>query len=157
MNTIQLRGDWRKLNHIAKKLGDTSDFAKNELIAELAEEVRESVHEVVNSSPPPRNAESTIVRKGFDNPMYETGGFMEDDSIIAQPFLEGRKISYIIKGNPYMTHERSDETYDDILAINSLGGGNVPSRDIFDIAYDRKREEIRRTCIMKLKEHIGGD
>lgn len=154
MSGIHLRGDWRKLNPMAKKLGDTSDYFKNELIAELAEEVREALVDVVSSHPDPDNADSTVNRKGFNAPMEETGTLTNNsDAIVATPLEEGRKVGYIIEGNPNMMHRRTGVPYSDIIAINSLGGGSTPSRDLLDIAYDRKREEIKRHCIMKVKEH----
>lgn len=152
MSGIQLKGDWRKLNHIAKNLGDTSDNFKNELIADLAEGVRQSLYQVVNSSPPPRNADSTVKNKGFDNPMMETGGFMDDDSIVATPYQDGKKVGYIVQGNPNMNHERSDTTYDEIVLINSEGGGNVPGRDLLEIAFDMNRGEIERKCLTRIAE-----
>lgn len=153
MSAIHLRGDWRKLNHIARKLGDTSDYCKNELIQELAEDVKQTLYEVVNSSPNPRNTDSTVRRKGFNNPMFETGGFQEGDSIVATPYREGRKVSYCVQGNPNKIHDRTGESYDDIVSINSEGGENTPSRDLLEIAYDLKRDDIRNKCIVRVREH----
>lgn len=153
MNNITLRGDWRKLNPIAKKLGDTSDYFKNELMSELAEEVRTALHEVVNSLPPPSNASSTVERKGFNAPLYETGGMEDDESVVATPYIEGRKVSYIIQGNSEILHSRTGTSYEDILGINEEGGGNVPGRFAIEIAYDRKSEDIKRLCINRLREY----
>lgn len=152
MSGIQLKGDWRKLNHIAKRLGDCTDEFKNELITELAEDVRQSLHEVINSSPPPANAERTIQNKGFDTPMMETGHFMDDNSVVASPYIDGKKIGYIIQGNPEMNHERSEVSYDELVVINTEGGGNTPGRDLLDIAFDRKRSEIEHKCLTRIVE-----
>src|SRR3712207_9203356 len=63
---------------------------------ELAQEIKEALHETVNSAPSPRNAESTVKKKGFDNPLLETGGFMSNDSIVIERVKESnREATYL--------------------------------------------------------------
>jgi hypothetical protein len=155
-NNIRLVGDWRKLRHKFDRLSDLGQYMADQAIRELAEDVREALHEEVNSSPPPPNAPSTEKRKGHNIPLLETGGFMEEDSIIVEEMDAGDRTAYIIKGNPTKTHERSGESYETILGILNEGTPTIPSRPVIDITYDRMKNEIEALAIKKAKDYYNG-
>lgn len=153
---IQLVGDWRKLRHKFDRLSDLGQYMADQAIREIAEDVREALHEEVNSSPPPPNAPSTEKRKGHNTPLLETGGFMEEDSIeIAEINLKDRT-AYIVKGNSKKIHERSGESYETILGILNEGTPTIPSRPVIDITYDRMRSRIEALAIKKAKDYYNG-
>src|SRR3712207_8004763 len=81
---VTLTGDWRKLRHRFNRLSQFGQRGATHELYELAQEIKEALHETVNSAPSPRNAESTVKKKGFDNPLLETGGFMSNDSIVIE-------------------------------------------------------------------------
>lgn len=153
---IELRGDWRKLRYKFDRLSDLGQYMADQAIREIAEDVREALHEGVNSSPPPPNAPSTEKRKGHNIPLLETGGFMEEDSIIVEEMDAGDRTAYIIKGNPTKTHERSGESYETILGILNEGTPTIPSRPVIDITYDRMKNEIEALAIKKAKDYYSG-
>ena len=152
---IELRGDWRKLRHKFDRLSDLGQYMADQAIREIAEDVREALHEEVNSSPPPPNAPSTEKRKGHNTPLLETGGFMEDDSIIVEDMDMGDRTAYIVKGNPRKTHERSGKNYETILGILNEGTPKIPSRPVIDITYDRMKNEIEALAIKKARDYYG--
>ena len=154
-NNIRLVGDWRKLRHKFDRLSDLGQYMADQAIRELAEDVRKALHEEVNSSPPPPNAPSTEKRKGHNTPFLETGGFMEEDSIIVEEMGAGDRTAYIIKGNPTKTHERSGESYETILGILNEGTSTIPSRPVIDITYDRMKNEIEALTIKKVKDYYN--
>ena len=155
-NNIRLVGDWRKLRHKFDRLSDLGQYMADQAIRELAEDVREALHEEVNSSPPPPNAPSTEKRKGHNTPLLETGGFMDDDSIIIEEMDAGDRTAYIVKGNPTKTHGRSGESYETILGILNEGTSKIPSRPVIDITYDRMRSRIEALTIKKAKDYYNG-
>ncbi len=152
---IELRGDWRKLRYKFDRLSDLGQYMADQAIREIAEDVREALHEEVNSSPPPPNAPSTEKRKGHNTPFLETGGFMDDDSIIVEEMDAGDRTAYIVKGNPTKTHERSGESYETILGILNVGTSTIPSRPVIDITYDRMKNEIEALAIKKAKDYYN--
>lgn len=151
---IQLRGDWRKLRHKFDRLSDLGQHMADEALQELAELVRDTLHETVNSAPPPPNADTTVKRKGFNYPLRELGGFAQDNSIVIDEIRESDRTTYVVKGNPHKTHERSKKTYDDVLGIVSEGGGNVPSRNVIEIAYDRRKNEVKALAVTQARKHL---
>jgi hypothetical protein len=151
---IVLKGDWRKLRH---KFGSYCEAPLNEvrdLLEEVAEDFKEALHEVVNSSPPPSNAPATVLRKGFDNPLMETGGFMDEDSIVVTPYFDKGRRAFLVHGNPDLVHTRSKLTYEDIVVISEEGGGKVPPREVLTKAYAKHSEEAKKHIISKLNEHL---
>ena len=155
-NNIRLVGDWRKLRHKFDRLSDLGQYMADQAIREIAKDVREALHEEVNSSPPPPNAPSTEKRKGHNTPLLETGGFMEDDSIVVEEMDAGDRTAYIVKGNPNKSHKRSEENYETILGILNEGTSIIPSRPVIDITYDRKKKEIEALTIKKAKDYYNG-
>ena len=155
-NNIRLVGDWRKLRHKFDRLSDLGQYMADQAIREIAEDVREALHEEVNSSPPPPNAPSTEKRKGHNTPLLETGGFMEDDAIIVEDMDMGDRTAYIVKGNPRKTHERSGKNYETILGILNEGTSTIPSRPVIDITYDRMKNEIEALAIKKARDYCNG-
>lgn len=153
---IELRGDWRKLRHKFDRLSDLGQYMADQAIREIAEDVREALHEEVNSSPPPPNAPSTEKRKGHNIPLLETGGFTEDDSIVVEEMDAGDRTAYFVKGNPNKSHERSGENYETILGILNEGTPTIPSRPVIDITYDRMKNEIEALAIKKAKDYYNG-
>lgn len=152
-NHIQLVGDWRKLRHKFDRLSDLGKYMADQAIREIADNVRDALYEEVNSSPPPPNAPSTEKRKGHSTPFLETGGFMDDDSIIVEGIDAGDRTAYFVKGNPRKTHERSGENYETILGILNEGTPMIPSRPVIDITYDRMRGEIEALTIKKARDY----
>jgi len=155
-NNIRLVGDWRKLRHKFDRLSDLGQYMADQAIREIAEDVREALHEEVNSSPPPPNAPSTEKRKGHNTPLLETVGFMEDDSIVVEEMGAGDRTAYIVKGNPNKSHKRSGENYETILGILNEGTSTIPSRPVIDITYDRMKNEIEALAIKKAKDYYNG-
>lgn len=153
---IQLQGDWRKLRHKFERHTRAGEYLAEITMGELAEFTRATLHEVVNSSPAPPNAPKTIRNKGFDNPMLELGGFMRDDSIVVKEDKTSRETVFNVLGNPDMTHKRSKETYDQILFINSEGGGKTPNRDIIPIAFNLCEPEIKNYARKSLNDWLRG-
>jgi hypothetical protein len=147
---IALTGDWRKLRHKFERYTEVGEMFADEALYDCAELVRETLHQVVNSRPSPKNEESTIKRKGFDASLAETGHMKDDNSItITEQDFDGTK-GYLVGGSPTKTHDRTEETYQDIVMINSEGGGNVPARDMLNIAYDRCRDDIEKLARSKI-------
>lgn len=158
MNNIELRGDWRKLRHKVDRYSRLGEKLSREIMEDLAEEVRLALHEAVNSSPPPPNAESTAKRKRHNTPLLETGGFQEDNSIVVNQAFEGDRITYKVMGNPSKdkdkVHPRTKLSYDKVLGIVNDGGGNIPPRPVVDITYDRMTPKIKKVAVMKVREYL---
>lgn len=154
MNNIELRGDWRKLRHKVDRYSRLGEKLSREIMEDLAEEVRLALHEAVNSSPPPPNAESTAKRKGHNTPLLETGGFQEDNSIVVNQAFEGDRITYKVMGNPDKIHSRTELSYDKVLGIVNDGGGKIPPRPVVDITYDRMTPKIKKVAVMKVREYL---
>lgn len=144
----------RKMTRIARKMSD-------DIIQEMAEETKNKLHEVVNSSPSPMNTEKTEKRKGFNVPLHWTGGMMDEDSIIVKREKDGDKAVYSVQGNPHKKYKRDGKetglTYEDIIAISETGGGVVPAREVLTIAYAEVRQKIERMCISRLNEELVKD
>jgi hypothetical protein len=153
-NGIVLKGDWRKLRHRFGSYCEAPLHEVNELLRDVAEDFKQSLHEVVNSSPPPENKESTVKRKGFNNPLMETGGFMDENSIAVTPYFDNGRRAYLVHGNPDIIHSMSGLTYEDIVVISEVGGGNVPPREVLTKAYAEYSEEAKRHIISKLNEAL---
>lgn len=153
---IQLQGDWRKLRSKFERYTYAGEHMAEVTMGELAEFTRQTLHEVVNSSPPPQNAEKTIRNKGFDNPLMEKGGFMEDDSVVVKEDKSQGETIFTIQGNPEKKHDRSKTTYDQIIAINSSGGGRIPARDMLPIAFNLCEPQIKSYARKSLNDWLRG-
>lgn len=127
---------------------------------DLAIEIRDTVHDFANSSPAPAQAESTMKRKGHGVTFMETGGMMDDDSVIIRDDSHSSNIfkrntqAFQIQGNPDMINQRSKSDYNKILSINAQGSEYIPERDVFEMAYDAKRTQIRRLAVEGFKREI---
>ena len=151
---IRLQGDWRKLRSKFERYTYAGEHMAEVTMAELAEFTREKLHEVVNSSPSPRNAPKTVKNKGFDNPLYETGGFMEDDSIVVLEDKSNGETIFTIQGNPDKENDRSGTTYETIVAVNSSGGGHIPARDMLPIAFNLCEPELKSYARKSLNDWL---
>lgn len=127
-------------------------------LAEIADRVKEELHNVINSSPSPANADSTSKRKGHSTPLLETGGMAQSDSVVVAKdnvSVAGRSYdAYIVKGNPNKTHDRTGTSYEDILGIVDRGDGNIPPREIFTITYNNMRREIESIAVREIKDYL---
>lgn len=153
MASIELRGDWRKLRHKFNRLSTLGQYMADEAIRDIAELVKKELHEAVNSSPPPPNAPSTVRRKGFNDPFKETGGFLSENSIYIDTRRDSDRTAYIVKGNPYFQHDRSEKSYEDILGILDKGSNKIPSRPVVEMTYDRLQREIESLTIKKARDY----
>ena len=153
---ISLRGDWRKLRHKFDRLSDLGQHMADEAMQKIAEKVRDTLHEEVNASPPPPNAESTARRKGHNTPFLETGGMQNDDSIIIDKEEAGDRTAYVVKGNPNKYHERTDTSYEDILGILEFGDGRIPPREVMTKTYNRLEHEIEALAIKEVQDFMKG-
>lgn len=153
---IQLQGDWRKLRSKFERYTYAGEHMAEVTMGELAEFTRQTLHEVVNSSPPPPNAEKTVKNKGFNNPMFETGGMMEDDSVVVLEDKSKGETVFTIQGNPDKKHDRSKENYANIIAINSSGGGKIPARDMLPIAFNLCEPQIKSYARKSLNDWLRG-
>ena len=154
-NGIVLTGDWRKLRHKFERYTALGEMVADEALFECAELVRDTLHEVVNSAPSPANSPKTVKRKGFNYPLSETGAMQDNNSIVVDSYEDvSGTTGYIIKGNPYKTHERSGTEYEDIVYMNSVGGGNLPARDMLGIAYDICRADIEKLTRTKVNDWL---
>lgn len=157
-NGIQLRGDWRKLRHKFDRFSTLGQHMADNALSEIAERVKEELHQVINSSPPPPNTGSTAKRKGHYTPLLESGGMADSDSVVVtrdSVSVAGRSYdAFVVKGNPNKTHERTGTSYEDILGIVHSGGGGIPPREIFTITYDKMRSEIEKVAIREVKDYL---
>lgn len=153
---VVLRGDWRKLNSKFNRMARGAETFLDETLSELADEVKEKLHEVVNSSPAPSNTPLTVAKKGFDAPLMETGGMMGDSIVAERTFVNGNR-AYVVKGNPNMTHPRSGTSYEDIIAIAENGGGTVPARHVLSITYDQLKPQLEATIIRNANKDLLGE
>ena len=153
---IVLTGDWRKLRHKFERYTEVGEMLSDQALYECAELVRDTLHEVVNSAPNPQNSPKTVKRKGFNYPMKETGDMEDNDSIkIYNHYDYTNSVSgYVVQGSRNKYHERSGETYEDIVYWNSVGGGNIPARDMLGIAYDMCRAEIEKITRTKVNDWL---
>ena len=95
---IRLKGDWRKLRHLANELESVKDI-DDTLMPEIADKVKEALEVAVGSNPPPANAESTLRKpyKRGKGTLQETGGF--PDNIIVDETKERNRSVYLIRGS----------------------------------------------------------
>lgn len=158
-NGVKLKGDWRKLRHILGKMTEGRKLLADEILQDLAEEVRQKLHEVVNSEPSPHNAKSTVEKKGFDAPLHWTSvtdgtGMIDDDSIIVEKKYDGDRYMYIIKGNPEKTNSRTGTSYEEIVTIAETGSDKIPPRSVLSITYSEMEGKIKRVCNKRLAEKL---
>lgn len=156
MARVELRGDWRKMRHAFDRMTELGREMADRMMSEVANDVRDELHKTVNSSPPPRNTESTERRKAHDTPLLETGGMQSDDSVVVEKEDSGDRAVYIVKGNPNKTHSRTGTSYEDILGIMEKGSVDIPARHIFSITYDRKKREIEAYAIKQAQDFMKG-
>lgn len=151
---IQLKGDWRKLRRKFERYTYAGEHMAEVTMSELAEKTRQTLHDIVNSSPSPANAPKTIKNKGFDNPLLETGGMMDDDSVVTLTDTSKWETIFTVQGNPDKVHERSKKTYDHIIKINSEGGGNIPAREMLPIAFNLCEPELKSYARKSLNDWL---
>lgn len=153
---IYLKGDWRKLRHKFDRMSDLGQFMADRVLYSVAQQVRDELHQVVNSAPPPPNAPATEKKKGFNYPLRETGGMSQDDSVVITPVKLKDRTAYVVQGNPGKLHERTGKSYQDILTILEEGDGRlIPARHAMEITYDRTKGLVERYAIKSAKEYIS--
>lgn len=153
-NGVTLTGDWRKLRHKFDRYTSLGEMMADDALYECAELVKDTLHKVVNSEPSPSNASQTVRRKGFDAPMYETGGMEESDSIVIDDYSNGSSKGYTVGGNPSKNHIRTGTSYEDIVVINSLGSEDIPARHMLEMAYDICQNDIERLTRKKVNDWL---
>ena len=156
MNGIVLKGDWRKARRIFGNMTDLNKIYADEVIEELAHEVKDKLEEVLDSEPSPSNAPSTVRRKGFDSPLYEKGELQDDSSVIIERDIDKRskKHVYTIKGNPNKYDSRTGLSFEDIVTLAETGGGNVPSREVLTITYNELSSKIEDICLKRFNSEL---
>lgn len=154
-NEIRLKGDWRKLRHLASQLESVKDI-DDTLMPEVANKVKEALEVAVGSNPPPANAESTM-RKSYKQgkgTFQETGGF--PDNIIVDETKERNRSVYLIRGSD-SPHGRARKdtppTYKELLGILATGSPekNIPKRDVLRMAYDMVEGEVKYIVVSNVK------
>jgi hypothetical protein len=149
---VRLVGDWRKLRHRLDRFSEFGEAEADRILYECAEVVKNNMLDFINSEPSPNNAESTIRRKGFDAPLYETGKFREDSDTISISDITFRGAhGYVVGGNPNMYHDRSKSSYENIVLANN------DKYDILSIAYDRSKKEIESIARTSLNNWLFSD
>lgn len=150
--SIQLTGDWRKLRHAYDRLDKMDSSEARDLIRYCAEIVQQSLEEVVTGYLPPSNAQSTVNRKGFDNPMTETGAIASN--IIIKENSKGDSYGFKVQGSS-TAHSRSNTPYEQVFAYNEDGGAKIPGREAMLIAYSRVSGQVQDYCIKRLSHVLG--
>lgn len=144
---IRLKGDWRKLRHLANQFESVKDI-DDTLMPEIASKVKEALEVTIGSNPPPANAESTL-RKSYKRgkgTFQETGAF--PDNIVIDNVKERNRSVYLIRGSDNVQgRNRKDAppTYKELLGILATGcpEKNIPKRDVLRMAYDMVESEIK--------------
>src|SRR3712207_7281194 len=88
---VTLTGDWRKLRHRFNRLSQFGQRGATHELYELAQEIKEALHETVNSAPSPRNAESTVKKKGRSE--EHTFELQSRQYLVCRLLLEKKKIN----------------------------------------------------------------
>lgn len=152
---IRLKGDWRKLRHLANELESVKDI-DDTLMPEVANKVKEALEVAVGSNPPPVNAESTLRKpyKKGKGTFQETGGF--PDNIVVDETKERNRSVYLIRGSdsPQGRDRKGvPPTYKELIGILSTGSPekNIPKRDVLRMAYDMVEGEIKYMIVSNIK------
>ena len=114
----------------------------DQTIAKILEEGMADFHmrikENIFRGEPPPNAPSTIEKKGFDAPLWETGGLFNEVSFSVEPTSIG------LHGEAGILND--DTELHKIAMINELGSqtepGHPPSRPAFRSAYDANSDRV---------------
>ena len=156
MSGIILKGDWRKARRILGNMTEINKAFANDIIEDLAFEVRDKLEEVLDSNPSPSNAPSTIRRKNFDASLYEKGELQEDSSIVIEKDIESKsgKCIYTIKGNPNKYDSRTGLSFEEIVTLSETGGGNVPAREVLTITYSELSSKIEDICLRRFNSEL---
>lgn len=156
MSGIILKGDWRKARRILGNMTELNKAFANEILEDLAFEVKDKLEEVLGSEPSPSNAESTIIRKGFDASLKEKGELQNHSSVVIEKEIDARsnKCVYTIKGNPNKYDSRTGLSFEDIVTISETGGGNVPARDVLTITYSEMEDKIEDICLKRFNSEL---
>lgn len=153
-NGIVLKGDWRRARSMFGKMTEANKILADEILNEMAFEVKDKLTEVLDSSPSPANTASTEKKKGFNDPLHWKGELQEDDSVIVERKWEDNRHRYTIKGNPDKTDERTGSSMEDIITIAEEGGAGVPPRNVLSITYSEMAHKIKGLCIKRLNEEL---
>lgn len=148
---IRLKGDWRKLRHLADKMENVKDL-DDEIMPEIADKVKEALEVVVASSPAPANARSTLEKpyKKGKGSLQETGQFPHN--IVVDDVEERGRTVYIIKGSDSL-QSRTKTSYEDLIGILNEGSfsKNIPARPILKTAYSLVEGEIKYVVVSRFK------
>lgn len=155
-NGVILKGDWRKARRILGNMTELNKTFADDIIKELAYEVRDKLEEVLDSEPSPTNAESTAIRKGFNAPLKEKGELQESTSVVVEEAYTKRdkKNTYIIKGNPHKYDSRTGLSFEDIVTLSEVGGGNIPGREVLTITYSEMKDKIENICLSRFNSEL---
>lgn len=155
---VTLTGDWRKLNSLVRKLNTTREFLERLILVEAERVRREIILEIQDYQDIP-NADATVTRKGFNNPLVESGTFGSMEGvIIEETHVSARKVYYTIKGNPNAYNERTGMDYEslaNLLEYGTSGKNAIPARPIFTITLDRMEHEFVSGLIYNLRNHYS--
>lgn len=156
MSGIMLKGDWRKARRILGNMTELNKSFANDILVDLAFEVKDKLEEVLDSEPSPHNADSTIRRKGFDGSLREKGELQEDSSVVIEKDIESKsnKCTYTIKGNPNKFDSRTGLSFEDIITLSETGGGKVPGRDVLTITYSEMSDKIEDICLKRFNSEL---
>ena len=154
MASVTLKGDWRKARSTFGKMTDLNKTLADDIIKELAFEVKDKLSEVLDSSPSPKNTKSTERSKGFNDPLHWNGELQESDSVVVESEWSKDRTIYTIKGNPSKMDSRTHKTFEDVVTISEVGGGNVPAGQVLTITYSEMKGKIERTCIKRLNSEL---
>ena len=150
-SVIRLKGDWRKLRHLATQMENVQDIDE-QLMPEVADKVKEALEVVVASNPAPANAPSTLSKpyKRGKGSLEETGGF--PNNIVIDEYKEAGRDVYIVKGSD-TPHSRTGTSYEDLIGILNEGSPskNIPARPILRTAYDLVEGEIKYIVVNRIK------
>lgn len=130
---IHLKGDWRKLNALARQLSALPEELEDVLYEEakkVAEFIKEGLPaEVFPLSPP--HSEKTIQRWGEHPLLYLTGDFARSIDVFVVSKQSGRKEFFI-----------GTEEYAELAELLEYGGGHVPGRFLFTTVADLIDDEL---------------
>jgi len=123
-------------------------------IAEILEEGMADFHmrikENIFRGEPPPNAPSTIEKKGFNAPLWETGELFNTVSYKVDTTSSG------LHGEAGILDENSE--INEIAMINELGSesrpGHPPSRPAFRAAYDANSDRILKKMENDILDHL---
>lgn len=153
---VTLKGDWRKARRMFGNMTELNKTFADDVIKELAYEVRDKLEEVLDSEPSPYNAESTVMRKGFDAPLKEKGELQQSSSVVVEETYTRRdkKNTYVVKGNPHKYDSRTGLSFEDIVTLSEVGGGNIPGREVLTITYSEMKDKIENICLSRFNSEL---